>query len=431
MRVTVHPYAVDCVPTTATEHCQTWIRRSVVHFFRDLHKNNGLSANAFVHALSNSDRRFDPQGSTFTADDGSLISCTLKPAQLITADLEAWKVEHKAHEMKLVGQDPFAYCPTCSKSNREALTDGTPVPPVRLSVMTDAMNAADRFAAAGRRQNGIKPTTSLFLGEAAQQIMDETESGALAKNAERGAKAAAAAAAGEEGPCTTALHCNRESIKQKRGEMDIVGTVAIVCPHIFPGLGCCIPMTTPENHHYYDVLLEYLLRTRPDTKDVYLDLMCRYRGRFKALIDKLSKEDIFPISADDINMLLPMMHAFDHNHACQLVYSALYAAGVGRRVGEQTEVLWSEIKPFFKIARYMTRAHWWDNYNCLLWLLSLRKQERFPAMLADRIARIDTKVDEFKNDIFNLKAEQQPMGLKTLRLLCHSWTPPLRPLLLL
>lgn len=261
--------------------------------------------------------------------------------------------------------------------------------------MTDAMNAADRFAAAGRRQNGIKPTTSLFLGEAAQQIMDETESGALAKNAERGAKAAADAAAGEEGPCTTALHCNRESIKQKRGEMDIVGTVAIVCPHIFPGLGCCIPMTTPENHHYYDVLLEYLLRTRPDTKDVYLDLMCRYRGRFKALIDKLSKEDIFPISADDINMLLPMMHAFDHNHACQLVYSALYAEGVGRRVGEQTEVLWSEIKPFFKIARYMTRAHWWDNYNCLLWLLSLRKQERFPAMLADRIARIDTKVGEY------------------------------------
>ena len=43
--VTVHPYAVDCVPTAPTEGCGTWIRRSVVHFFRDLHKNNGLSAN--------------------------------------------------------------------------------------------------------------------------------------------------------------------------------------------------------------------------------------------------------------------------------------------------------------------------------------------------------------------------------------------------
>lgn len=53
MRVTVHPYAVDCVPTTATEHCQTWIRRSVVHFFRDLHKNNGLSANGKLLTLNN------------------------------------------------------------------------------------------------------------------------------------------------------------------------------------------------------------------------------------------------------------------------------------------------------------------------------------------------------------------------------------------
>ena len=43
--VTVHPYAVDCVPTSPTEYCVTWVRRSVVHHFRDLHKNNGLSAN--------------------------------------------------------------------------------------------------------------------------------------------------------------------------------------------------------------------------------------------------------------------------------------------------------------------------------------------------------------------------------------------------
>ena len=43
--VTVHPYALDCVPTAPTVFCRTWIRRSVVNFFRDLHKNNGLSAN--------------------------------------------------------------------------------------------------------------------------------------------------------------------------------------------------------------------------------------------------------------------------------------------------------------------------------------------------------------------------------------------------
>lgn len=49
--VTVHPYAIDCVPTAPTENCETWIRRSVVHFFRDLHKSNGLSANGKYLAL--------------------------------------------------------------------------------------------------------------------------------------------------------------------------------------------------------------------------------------------------------------------------------------------------------------------------------------------------------------------------------------------
>lgn len=42
--VTVHPYAVDCIPITPTEYCTTWIRRSTANFFRDLHKSNGLSA---------------------------------------------------------------------------------------------------------------------------------------------------------------------------------------------------------------------------------------------------------------------------------------------------------------------------------------------------------------------------------------------------
>ena len=262
--------------------------------------------------------------------------------------------------------------------------------------MTDAMNAADRFASAGRSQATIEHTTRLYLGEAANQILEETASGTLFSNAQRSAAAAAADDEVEETPraCTTALHCNRESIKQKRGEMDIQGTVAIVCSHVFPGVGCCIPMTTPENHHYYDVLLEHLLHKRPDIRDVYLDLMCRYHRRFKALIERKKREGIFPSSAEDINMLLPMMHAFDHNQGCQLQFSGLYAAGVGRRVGEQTEVLWSSVKPFFKIARYMTRARWWDNYNCLLWLLSRRKQERFPLMLYNRITRIDKKLGE-------------------------------------
>jgi len=89
--------------------------------------------------------------------------------------------------------------------------------------MTDAMNAADKYKYAGESQKDILPTTTLFLADAARTIMQETESGTLASSANR--NAAAAAEAVEEvvdtGTCTTALHCNRECIKQKRGEMDI------------------------------------------------------------------------------------------------------------------------------------------------------------------------------------------------------------------
>ena len=265
--------------------------------------------------------------------------------------------------------------------------------------MTDAMNAADRFASAGRSQAKVTPTTSSYLGAAAEKVIEETNAGTLVSAAAQSAAAAVntvAAAADDAlhglGGCITALHCNREFAKTGRGEMDIKGTVAIVCSHVFPGMRCCLPMTVPECHHFYDLLLEYLLRVRPDTKDVYLDLMCRYATRFKGLIDRLSSEGVFPTPNPDIEMLLPMMHAFDHNHQCQLKFSALYADGVGRRVGEQTEVLWSTVKPFFKIARYMTFAHWWDSYNCLFQLLSRRKQERFSTMLQSRIKRIDAKL---------------------------------------
>jgi len=61
--------------------------------------------------------------------------------------------------------------------------------------------------------------------------------------------------------------------------------------------------------------------------------------------------------------------------------------GAGRRIGEQTEQLWSLIKPFCKIARYMTKAHWYDAFNSALWALTLRKQRTAPAMLEGRVKR--------------------------------------------
>ena len=65
--------------------------------------------------------------------------------------------------------------------------------------------------------------------------------------------------------------------------------------------------------------------------------------------------------------------------------------GAARRVGEQTEQLWSIIKPFCKRARYMTTAHWHDGLNQLLMLITKRKQLSIPALLEGKLARIDKK----------------------------------------
>jgi hypothetical protein len=172
---------------------------------------------------------------------------------------------------------------------------------------------------------------------AAQVIMDHG-SGVLRSEAqERAAVAAQERAANEAAlqsreaadvadglpACTTALSCNRE-IAGARGEVDRQGLVAVVCAHAFPGLDLVAPMPTPEQHSYYDYLLEHLVRARPDIKAIYLDLSCRYKQRFLRLLQRLRTEGRISIGPEDVKLLLPWMHAFDHDMSCQLQNSGLY-----------------------------------------------------------------------------------------------------------
>lgn len=256
----------------------------------------------------------------------------------------------------------------------------------------DAINSANHFTSAGSSQQGTKPTLRLFVGDLADTIRDLHASGDMVSEAQ--SRRAAADALEEDDAavllprCTTELACNRPTVKAGRAETDINGLVAACCPHVFPLLGMAIPMVTPENHTYYEHLLELLIQSRPDLQIVFLDLACRFRGRWRLLLDRLRE---LVAGVDDIRLMLPMMHAFDHDMACQLQNSALYQEGAARRVGEQTEELWSEIKKFCKVARYMTHANWRDCMDMLFLLLSFRKQWNFPKMLEARTLRIAAK----------------------------------------
>ena len=67
-------------------------------------------------------------------------------------------------------------------------------------------------------------------------------------------------------------------------------------------------------------------------------------------------------------------------------------AGVGRRIGEQTEHFWSDTKPLTKLARYMSRANWWDAFNLLFIQLVRIKQAAFPALIASKVAKNKKKL---------------------------------------
>lgn len=206
----------------------------------------------------------------------------------------------------------------------------TPVLDVPFSVCTDAINSANRFASAGRSQRLIKPTTDLYLGALADQIRTDFATGHLRNMAQERMQEAGLEDANDGliMSCTTALTCNRPVASATRGELDQYGMVSVVCPHVIPGLGLSVPMLTYEQHYYYDVVLGNALRRRPDLRVMYLDLACRYNKRWRLQVKK-SVEDGFITEEmqEKVQLLLPWMHAFDHDHECQLKFSALYQVG--------------------------------------------------------------------------------------------------------
>jgi hypothetical protein len=95
-------------------------------------------------------------------------------------------------------------------------------------------------------------------------------------------------------------------------------------------------------------------------------------------------------------LLLPELD--EHTHLSALAHSAnklcsgVLQEGAGARVGEWTEHLWSFLKAYSKIARFASRANWWDGFNLLLGMVTRIRLGAFPALLKKRIRRTDNKL---------------------------------------
>lgn len=259
----------------------------------------------------------------------------------------------------------------------------------RLAVAADACIKSFRYANAATSQEHIEPSTNTFLGSVSQAAQQKFEAGEL------GGAAAVGSSTSLPRVCTSMLHCSRTDAVP-RIQVDRAGVVAVVCgAHSIPLKNCAIAMPAAECHGYYDLAFERILVQRPDVLDFYLDIGCRYDARFRQLLEELISEGRITPSSRQARMLVPWMHAFDHNLECQLAYSGLYAVGAGRRIGETTEQLWSETKPGSKPLRYASLTNWHDQTNAMFQLLTDLKQLAFPQLLRSKLTNLEAKQSVF------------------------------------
>ena len=259
------------------------------------------------------------------------------------------------------------------------------------------------------------------------QVTDDYDSGVLASNAngaEKGEADVDVATGRLLPPCTSSITASRPT-SYARGSTDQAGLIGVVCAHIFPALGLFVALWTPENFSYYVYVLKELLKRRPDLVIVYLDVACRFKKRWDTLVDELVGTGLATAEAKKIGLLLPWMHAFDHNLECQVQFSGLlkvccrsalwnnlfsdflslyvskipisgflFFQGYGRRHGEVIEQFWSLLKKLTKLTRYMTSAHWQDAYNLAIELAVRVKQDAFVDLMKGRLKKIVPRIGE-------------------------------------
>lgn len=132
-----------------------------------------------------------------------------------------------------------------------------------------------------------------------------------------------AAAPGPQAPCNVDLYCGREQADELQ-KYDMTGLAAMVCSHVFPGRNLVVGMPTPEQFLFYDIILTELLRTRPDTDILYLDVACQYKKGWAATVQNEIDRGSLSNQASRLKLLVPWMHGASHDLDCQLENSGLY-----------------------------------------------------------------------------------------------------------
>ena len=160
---------------------------------------------------------------------------------------------------------------------------------------------------------------------------------------------------------------NQDGKKQSDGLAGVVDEDGIPVERSFVCLG-----KSKECFPVFDLILLHTLETCKDVVYVIVDHGCKYGPHLLQLLT--------PEQRARVKVILPWMHAELHILSCRLLHSGMYVEGIGYIVGEMTEQLWNQLKPFAKNIRYMRWGNHVDFLNLgLQWIVDRKVAGLFKA----------------------------------------------------
>ncbi|XP_038047894.1 uncharacterized protein LOC119738130 [Patiria miniata] len=169
--------------------------------------------------------------------------------------------------------------------------------------------------------------------------------------------------------------------KNKTKKLDTTGVFGASCRHGFPL--SFLNLRHGERLAYAAFTIDCILeKAQPSVKlHVIYDIACTLTAHFKKKKDKKL----------ELDMALPVFHAYGHKMACQVAYSTRWRCGYGLTDGEVMERLWSYLRRFSSITKEMTPAHREDLLTDALLHYSRRKRADIGSslvLLMDRAVRV-------------------------------------------
>ena len=127
------------------------------------------------------------------------------------------------------------------------------MPDLPIAVTADGHTKMPRYLAAGTAQAEITPTSSAYVGQLADDVLNDFDTNVLQATVQQGEQwereEEESAVTQQAGPlaaaCATRLHCNRTSAGSN-AKLDFHGLVGLTCTHIIPLLWLFLPMVTYE-----------------------------------------------------------------------------------------------------------------------------------------------------------------------------------------